>query len=251
MNNQTLSKVYIRYRGDIPDGVNAAAAIEGFHNRGVEVVPFQGFGDVEALGDLGPSVGLVGFIGDIYSALRLLKKPLPLALDYPDSLTEYFNRKIRRGILDEVYRSTERVFVKPVQQKLFTGFVWEGFKSAVSRTPGLPGNTEVWISECVEFLSEYRTFVLDGKILDCRRYKGDWSKAPDKRMLETAVDIYSMGCDSPRAFCLDVGITNIDPCCLVEVNNAYAFGHYGLQSELYAQMLEATWIEMTSPSSIR
>ncbi len=244
MNNQTLSKVYVRYRGDIPDGVNTAAALEGFRNRGVETVAFNGFGDIEALGDLGPSVGLVGFIGDIYSALRLLKKPLPLALDYPDSLTEYFHRKIRRGILDEVYRSTERVFVKPIQQKLFTGFVWEGFKSAVSRTPGLPGNTEVLISECVEFLSEYRTFVLDGRILDCRRYKGDWSKAPDRKLLENAVEIYCADPSSPRAFCLDVGVTNNSPCCLVEVNNSYSFGHYGLQSELYAQMLEANWIEM-------
>ena len=46
------------------------------------------------------------------------------------------------------------------------------------------------------------------------------------------------------AFCLDIGILSNGNIELVEINDAYSFGHYGLIPELYAQMLEERWIEL-------
>ena len=241
-----LTKVYIRYREDMPDGVNTFAAQEGFRARGVETVPFFGFGDIQTLEDLGRDVGVVGFIGDVHEAIRAIGKSVPSPIDYPESLNVYLDRYLFKAMLGDVFRSTQKLFVKPVQHKQFTGFIWEGPQGKFVRTAGLPDDTEVWISEAIEFLAEYRVFVLDGEILDVRRYKGDWSRALSLGYTKEAVATYCRELGSPRAFCLDLGVTNQSPCCLVEVNEAYAFGHYGLRSELYAQMLEATWQELTA-----
>jgi hypothetical protein len=241
-----LTKVYIRYREDMPDGVNNFAAQEGFRARGVETAPFYGFGDLQTLEDLGHDVGVVGFVGDVHEALRTLGKSVPSPIDYPKSLNGYLDRYLFKAMLGDVFKSTQRLFVKPVQPKLFTGFLWEGPQRAFIRTAGLPNDTEVWISEAIEFLAEYRVFVLDGEILDVRRYKGDWSRSLSLEHTKEATAAYCREPGCPRAFCLDLGVTGRSPCCLVEVNEAYAFGHYGLRSELYAQMLEATWQELTA-----
>jgi hypothetical protein len=49
----------------------------------------------------------------------------------------------------------------------------------------------------------------------------------------------------PRAYSLDFGVLRTGETCLVEVNDAYALGHYGLQSVLYARMIDARWEELT------
>lgn len=241
-----LTKVYIRYREDLPESVLGFEAQLGFRARGVETAPFHGFGDLETLEDLGQDVGVVGYIGDVHRALKRLNKGVPAPLDYPAALRGYLHRSVCRTTLGKVLASTQRVFVKPVEPKIFTGFVWEGPKGQFIRTAGLPNETEVWISEAVEFLSEYRVFVLDGQILDVRRYRGDWSLALNAELTKEAVALFHRDSGSPRAFCLDLGVTKRSDCCLVETNLAYAFGHYGLRSEFYAQMLEASWQEMTA-----
>ena len=65
-----LRKVYIRYKEGCPDSPNTFAAFDGFQQLGIETVPFYGFGDIDTLEDLGPEVGLVGFIGDVWNALK-------------------------------------------------------------------------------------------------------------------------------------------------------------------------------------
>lgn len=239
-----LTKAYLRYRGDVPDHLTFTA-LEGFRARGIETAPFYGFGDVETLEDLGPEVGVVGYMGDVHQALRQLGKTPPKPLDYPEVLQGYLGRAVYRATLGEVYASTQRFFVKPLEPKLFTGFLWNGPQGAYVRLAGLPIETDVWISEIVEFLSEYRVFVLDGQILDVRRYKGVWSRALNTSSVEEAVATYCQDPSCPKAFCLDLGVTPKSECCLVEANSAYSFGHYGLRSELYAQMLESSWQEMT------
>lgn len=104
-----------------------------------------------------------------------------------------------------------------------------------------PPDEDVWLSPVVDFLSEYRCFVLEGQILDVRLYKGDWSKAPDRKTLEGAVAAWKT---QPVAWTLDIGVTSKGDNLLVEVNDGYSFGNYGLLSTSYAQMLEARWGEL-------
>lgn len=102
----------------------------------------------------------------------------------------------------------------------------------------------VWVAEPVEFLSEYRSFILYRKVIDCRRYKGDWSKAPNKDIVENAVK--AMGRKAPHAYSLDWGVTADGRTLLVEMNDGFALGHYGLHPVSYARMLSARWNELAS-----
>jgi len=54
-----------------------------------------------------------------------------------------------------------------------------------------------------------------------------------------------MGKKAPNAYCLDWGVLQDGRTVLVEMNEGYAFGHYGLNPISYARMLSARWFEMT------
>jgi hypothetical protein len=241
MERVNLRKVYIRYREDLPESEMMFSALEGFQLRGTETAPFYGFGDVQDLHDLGPEVGIVGYIGDVWRAMRKLGRPKPEPLDYPEPLQYLLGRYIERAVLGDVRNKVSPgIFVKPVNHKMFTGFVMTGsFDDAIRLAP-YPPDTEVWLSQALTFVSEYRVFVLDGVILDARLYKGDWSVAPDRKVVEGAIEAWDK---QPVAWTLDVGVTPEGQTLLVEVNDGYSFGAYGLLSTLYAQMLEARWQE--------
>lgn len=235
----TLAKVYIRYREDLPESEMMFSALEGFQLRGTETAPFYGFGDIEDLNDLGPEVGIVGYIGDVWRALRKLGMPKPEPLDYPEPLRYLMGRWVERAVLEDVRnRVNPGVFVKPVGHKIFTGFVMTGsFDDAIRLAP-YPPDTEVWLSQAVEFVSEYRCYVLRGEVLGAHYYKGDWSKAPSREAVEGAVKAWE---EQPVAWTLDVGVTPEGETRLVEVNDGYSFGNYGMLSTKYAQMLETWW----------
>lgn len=237
-----LQKVYIRHRESYPDSHNTFSAWSGFKDLGVETVPFYGFGDIDALEDLGPEVGIVGFIGDVWDALKKIGKPRPEALDYPEELRPWLGREVRRTTLGEVRRSTDRVFLKPVSEKLFTGFIWKGPTAEASRVAPLEDPTPVWTSEIVSFVSEYRAYVKDDVLLGVKHYKGDWSVVPDRKVVEEAVKAYR---SSPRGLSLDFGVTEDGKTLLVEANDGYGLGNYGLPNPLYSQLLEARWEELT------
>jgi len=240
-----LRKVYIRYREDLPESEMMFSALEGFQLRGAETAPFFGFGDIQDIQDLGPDVGIVGYIGDVWRAMRKLGLPKPEPLDYPEPLRYLLGRYVERAVLEDVRnRVNPGIFVKPVNHKVFTGFVMTGsFDDAITLAP-YPPDTEVWLSQAVTFISEYRCFVLDRGILDVRLYKGDWSVAPDRKVVEGAVKAWE---EQPVAWTLDVGITPEGQTLLVEVNDGYSFGGYGLLSTSYAQMIEARWQELIRP----
>ena len=100
-----------------------ASAYEGFSNLGAEIVPFYWIDDIDELEDLGPDTIVVGYIGDVWRGLTKMGKAIPDAMDYPVSLTKYLHRDITHSTLGEVCGSDKRMFVKPVEQKIFTGYV--------------------------------------------------------------------------------------------------------------------------------
>lgn len=235
-----IRKAYIRYREGDPDNVNSFAALKGFLELGVEVAPFHGFGDLDTLDDIGPEVAVCGFVGDALRALDRIGAPRPDPLDYPDQLISYLGRRVWQTSLDQVSVGS---FVKPMRHKLFTGRLWNA--SHTDRMATLEANRDepVWCSDPVEFVSEFRCFVLEDKVLDVRRYRGDWWRAPDRDVVHSAVMAYS---DSPAAYSLDWGVTSDGRTLLVEANDAFALGCYGLEPVLYARMLSARWEQMTS-----
>jgi hypothetical protein len=210
----------------------------------VETQPFERIEDIDGFNDLGPTVGVAGYIGDVHRALNKLGLPIPPNVDYPEALTEFLGRKIWRGTLAEVRASITPLFVKPCEHKAFSGFVWRADQESRMRIVTHADETDVYIAEPLDIVVEYRSFIYFRKVIDCRRYKGDWSVAPSRDVVEAAVK--AMGREAPHAYCLDWGVTADGKTFLVEMNEGYAFGHYGLQPVSYARMLSARWKQMTS-----
>lgn len=238
-----LKKAYVRYREDLPDGHNLCAAADGFARLGIQVVPFYGFGDVAKMVDLGIDACVAGYICDVNAAMDKMDLPRVILDDYPVELHQYVGRSFTGEMtLGEVRAKPDsRYFVKPKEQKLFTGRVWDNSHETRVILACHPDETPVYVSEPVEFVAEYREFILRQEILDVRRYRGDWSVAPDRKIVEAA----TAACPpSPVAYALDWGITSDGRTILVERNDATSLGHYGLRSELYASMIEARWIEI-------
>ena len=163
--------------------------------------------------------------------------------DYLDILKKYYERKIWISKVNRVNSSPDMwsVFIKPVENKKFIG-------RAVYSTKDLIGcgsyydDADVYCSEVVNFLAEYRTFIRYGSILDIRRYKGDFRMFPDVKIIENCVNDYY---DSPKGYALDFGVTDKGATLLIEVNNTTSLGSYGLMYIDYAKLISARWAELT------
>lgn len=246
--SDTLSttKFYIRFREGVPESELHDHAKRGFWTLNVETGSYDWIDAIDDLPDLGPDVGLAGYVGDVHRALTHLGKPIPRHDDYPEPLTEFLGRTIRTGTLGDVRATTTQVFVKPTALKAFSGFLWLGNGDAECRRRVVThsDDTPVFIADPVHFVAEFRVFLLYGKIVDVRRYKGDWAIAPDRGTIEAGAR--AMKKTGPHAYCMDWGVTDDGRTLLVESNEGYSFGHYGLPPATYARMLAVRWKQMVS-----
>ncbi len=236
-------KVYIRQNTDREfASYNFAVAYEGFRKLGWEIVPFYDLDN--DVNDLQADEVVVGYIADIQNALFKLGITPPDALNYPEELTHFLGRKIWKSRINYIAKHPElwNIFVKPtIDSKKFTGRVIKSPKDLISCGDELV-DTEIWCSEPVNFLAEWRCFVRYNEILDVRLYKGSWELHFDPQVIKDAVAAYK---SAPASYTIDFGCTDTGKTLLVEVNDGYSAGSYGLFATTYAQFLSARWAEMT------
>lgn len=242
-------------------------AVQGFRDRGYEVVRFKhGTDQVRnaksldwyVLDGLYPSdTVVVGSIAAVRHALRESAGVSPNLPTYPPCLKDDLGREIHETTSGE-FLNTSQVetclgkFVKPVEQKLFTGKVMETVRD-LTTLGKLPESTPILVSNRLNLLLEARVFVLRGEILDIRPYRGDpgsLGRLNTLAVIPQCVKKMSDWEDCPVAYALDVGVT-LDrelwhPTRVVEVNDAFALGHYGLARHHFTAMIEARWQELTS-----
>ncbi|WP_262985228.1 ATP-grasp domain-containing protein [Paenibacillus elgii] len=165
-------------------------------------------------------------------------------IDYPEELRGYLGRKAWNSKLSIIANNPENwnVFIKPVEDKKFTGVVVRSTKDLIGC--GTYGeDPEILCSEVVNFVAEWRCFVRYGRILDIRRYRGDWRVQYDHKVVEDVVKEYRT---APKGYAVDFGLTDKGQTLLIEVNDGYSLGYYGLFSLDYAKLLSARWAELTN-----
>ena len=230
--------VYVQGRHGIPGSVSTYDAYLGFTDMGFEVEIFD---DTQVLKNAAKEDIVIGGIGIVRSHLESLGVNCP-DIDYPEELKQFLGRKLWKTTIEQVNCEVGSwpVFVKPIEAKRFTGCVIHSAADLIGM--GCQNdNFEVFCSEPVNMLSEYRCFVRRGEILDVRHYQGDWSVAPDKNVVEAAVNAYT---SAPAGYGADFAVTDKGETVLVEVNDGYSLGSYGLWHDLYAQLLAARWSEL-------
>ena len=162
--------VYILEQDHGNGSLNRLTAKLGFSQMGEEVIEYsaEGFDDL-ALTREDIVVGGIGYVRRVFERLGW---GVPDLLPIPPQLEPFAGRRLWRADMADVRRRVdagERFFVKPAphQPKLFTGRVIGAFADLIA-TAHLPGDLVVDCAEPVNFVSEFRTFVLHGDVLSAR-----------------------------------------------------------------------------------
>lgn len=158
---------------------------------------------------------------------------IPQYLGYPEELTKFLGRHINRTILKNI---TIPTFIKPAYDvKLFTGCVIDSDQSLMflKQFSNVNDDTVVYESSLLNFVSEYRCFVHEEKLEGIQYYLGDFKQYPDVDVIEDMIASYKA---SNCAYTLDVGITEDGRTVLIEVNDMWAIGSYGMDARTYTLM---------------
>lgn len=237
------------------DGCDSAAA--GFKKLGYKLQGFTSKNIEEA--PLAKTRPVRGSIYSVRRALELLGVPQPENRDIPDCLKPFAGREIWTSTLQAVRHKNEPVFIKPLLiQKGFEGHIFHGNKGSLSsqdyQTDNLPGNYKVLCQEPVKWVKEWRVYILNGEIVGTQQY--DHCSLPDGWTLEMRDKLKpnyhtvrkmlsALGKEAPAGFSLDVGVMyEKKGTFLVEMNEGFSIGNYGIPDKTYARIIEARWNEL-------
>lgn len=226
-------------------------AWEGFRDRGFWIK----LSTQDQIDDLiSEKIENVLIVGGVQNCLKYFEAfgKLPNLLDYPTELWHLMDRKIAKSTLGEIRKmfgntieseKVEPIFMKSVGQKRFTGYVVSEYKDLL-KSIKLPNEEEIYISPVLKFESEWRCYVHKGEIVKISHYRGDPCSFPFRPDVISAVKKFTKSGNSPVAYCLDFGITNYNVTVLVEANDMYALGNYGVFPLQYSKMIEDRWLEI-------
>lgn len=223
-------------------------AVEPLKNMGVDIFRFNGLkakGPITRNGipiafedmDFNENDIVIGSVEATDFFFKKLGKTVKY-LGYPKSLDSYLHRAITKVTMEEAEQLEFPFFLKPADDvKLFTGSICESKAQLdlVYLDKGVTKETPIYVSTPVDFLSEYRCFVHKGKLVGIKHYKGDFTIFPNMEVVGEMIKSYWLG---PVSYTLDVAIINGSfETVLVEVNDFWAIGGYGLDGKTYVRML--------------
>jgi len=192
---------------------------------------------------------VVGDMDCSYGAFKQLGIEIPKNNDYPFSLKYLFRRKIWQSTLGQIEQkicqeNSTPVFVKPSgRKKCFTGFLAES-PSDFYQCNRVSKKEPVFCSEMVNWISEYRVYVVRSKILGIDFYKGNKGIKPDENVIEGAIVALNQGGESYAGYAIDFGVISSGQTALVEMNDGFSVGAYEIDQKSYTDMLIARWEEL-------
>lgn len=226
---------------------NFQKAIYGFNQLGCPVVPYYTLDEIYDLVKREDIV--VDYIKQSETILAKFGVNHPHIEDYPTCLRPFLGRKIWRDTINSIAQDEKKWsagwFVKPIESKAFTGKVIKSIKDLVG-CGAYNANYEVLCTEAIEFVREWRCFLYYDEIIDIRPYKGDWHYNYDSNFVDEILKSFKIWKERPVACSIDIGVTKEGKTRLVECNDAYALGSYGLEDFKYAKLLSARWAQLLS-----
>lgn len=132
-------------------------------------------------------------------------------------------REVGVTTLDAVVPEWLPRFIKPVVPKQFRAAVVSNLDALREETRGLQFDTEVLVSEVVEFIAEARSFVLGGVVQTTAIYEG----TGNVNVAAKTCELIAMALDLPEAVVLDVGLLSDGRWAFVEANAAWGAGLNG------------------------
>lgn len=193
----------------------------------------RGFMDKEII-----SAELVsGSVGFVEAAVTRMGRPCWIRLwcnPYP--VKKHLYRNIKSTTMGKVTDAMLPKFIKPMYHtKAFTGFVCREIDDYRLKCFGNKRN--VWISDPVEFVSEFRYYCNDKGNVGCH-YEGDRFIKPNQVIVNEIINQANCGI-------VDIGVLSTGETAIVECSNAYSVGLYdGCSIEHYYRTLVSFWNEL-------
>ena len=182
---------------------------------------------------------IVGSVGATIEFFKACGIEVPTYLGYPEELKIFLSREIYGTELGYLYQQYPKFpyFIKPMNDvKLFTGEVIESYEQldSIKDFSNANDKTEVYVSAVLpKIVTEYRCFVHEDKLVGIQNYAGDFTVFPDVHMINTMISAYT---SSNCVYTLDVGVLEHGQTILIEVNDMWAIGSYGMDAKTYALM---------------
>lgn len=110
---------------------------------------------------------------------------------------------------------------------------------------GTSHSTPVYCSEVVKWLSEYRVFVMEGEIVGIKHYCGDPTVMIDLHTVSDAVNLLTESNQGTVGYAVDFGVVEGGITALVEWNDGFSLGSYGLDKRIYTELILTRWCELT------
>jgi hypothetical protein len=238
------------------NGLNdwAYAASVGFRELGYEIKPFN---DI-VKDEIRNTDVLVAFIEDIKIFLRRNGYAIPTPFNIPEEFINspfLSNRNIEIMSFGDFKNNPKRpIFVKPYEE--VKAYFPSGVISSVGNEhllfKGTPDDFKVMISDVVDMVTEYRCFIHKGNLVDIKHYNGDFTLFP---RIDTTNNLLTYVKTSewyanikPMSFTIDVAVVKHQDGSysteLIELQDFWAIGHYGLDPVLYAKMLRDRWYQI-------
>lgn len=163
---------------------------------------------------------VLGTVEGCHEVFKYFNVAIPKIDSYPSELRPYLLRDVQKIKLSQVHEGYSG-FIKPAEDlKKWTGFVIRDpgeFRLLASHSK----NTMVYISPPVKFVSEWRYYVINKRIVAKGNYDGDEKIQCNIKIVEEAVNK-----TNSNTFCIDFGVLDDGSTALVEYNDAYAVGWY-------------------------
>ncbi len=236
--------IYIRNAADIKTSKErnslmtiATAAYCGFRDLGESV---EHYNDIKSLSPTREDI-VVGSIGDIQHVFSLFNIKLPV-IEYPTELNDYFGRKmwVEPSLHKMIEEERTGIFIKPAEgMKKTTGKVI--LKPTDYCNLSFEEDFPMMCSEIVDIVSEWRCYIRYGELLAIKNYAGDPFVVPQKSFVYDVINKYQT---APAGYSLDVAVLRDGKNIVVEINDGYSLGVYGINPVLYAKLLSARFSQL-------
>lgn len=179
-------------------------------------------------------IGSVEFMKEVFSRVGKTDIRVP----------ENSNRDFKSMILGEakILAQSKNIFIKPFDIKLFTGFVLD--QMIHGSISGISDDTMVMVYDVFSspIKSEWRCYISRDKAVDIRNYSGDMFITPNKEYLELVIDSNKL--KFPTAYTIDIGILENGDNVVIEYNDMWAIGNYGIDNYEYFSLLKSRYFEI-------
>lgn len=233
--------VYIQSNTDrtLPHHFDCAAALYGAQDNGLDcrLTSYEevATGRFDGLAKSNLFVGSTMFMGEVFRRVGAGSPGVPRNSNRDSEVLTIAEARGRAA-------AGERIFIKPVTVKQFTGFVLDGMQYPFLEY--LDPETQVRVYEPFRsrIVSEWRVYVHRNQIVDSRNYSGDFTLSPNYAYVSSVVA--GNRTEFPVAYTVDVGLLEDGQNVVVEFNDMWAIGNYGIPNDLYHRLLKDRYFEI-------